>query len=192
MMQSSFQGLPLLLDIFTRTQQHATNDPPVPEVLPEIQLPKRWYDFEKTLSEFKKEYLSIRYSIYKENISLKSRSRDIQELDNIKNSTESPDLRTRLESLLEDYDKVGDMEKKKENILNMKANFLAMEKVLKDTNASEFEKFRCFVCMEKYVDTFLDPCGHVLCEECLVKSNSANCPGCRAHVQSARKIFTLN
>lgn len=191
MMQSSFQGLPLLLDIFTRTQ-HATNNPPEPEVLPEIQLPKRWYDFEKTLSEFKKEYLSLRHSIYKENFLLKSKSRDIQDIDNIKNYTESLELRKRLESLLEDYDKVEAMEKKKENLLSMKANMLAMEKVLKDTNASEFEKFRCFVCMEKYVDTFLDPCGHVLCEECFVKSNSVNCPGCRAHVQTARKIFTLN
>lgn len=186
-MPTSFQGLPFLLDML------AQQAPPTeaPEVLPEVQLPQKWSDFEQELNKYKKEYNSLRITIYKKNMALNKKSRDINEIQKLIDNSIDTELKTRLVSLLEDYDQTANLEKKKEEILQMKAKLLAMEKVLKDTNSIEHEKFKCFVCMDKYVDTFLDPCGHVLCASCFTRANSLSCPGCRAQVQSARKIFIL-
>lgn len=57
-------------------------------------------------------------------------------------------------------------------------------------------QFLCFVCLENSVDTFLDPCGHVICESCWRRSTmtgrSFACPGCRTIVKEPKKMFMLS
>lgn len=68
----------------------------------------------------------------------------------------------------------------------------AMKKVLTNTNLERYAKFTCFVCMDRLVDLCYDPCGHVICETCFVRTRVKTvCPGCRTPVQTARKIYSM-
>ena len=78
-----------------------------------------------------------------------------------------------------------------EELASLKGTAHAMRLALVNTNPEQALKFQCFVCMDKEIDTFLDPCGHVICTGCWRRHNSASCPGCRTQV-TAKKIFTLS
>ena len=52
----------------------------------------------------------------------------------------------------------------------------------------------CSLCLQKPVDTFLNPCGHTGCEDCIKKlqsygSDNYNCHICRKPINSFQKIY---
>jgi hypothetical protein len=54
----------------------------------------------------------------------------------------------------------------------------------------------CSLCMTNPLDSFLDPCGHTGCKECLVRSIQAsnvnlNCVYCRKEIRSIRSLYIL-
>lgn len=64
---------------------------------------------------------------------------------------------------------------------NTVAQYLKCFRTLK-----EVDKFLCFVCLEATCDSYLDPCGHVVCGPCSMKL-IGKCPFCRCHI-SPKKI----
>jgi hypothetical protein len=56
-------------------------------------------------------------------------------------------------------------------------------------DADVMSAYMCFVCLERPVDVFIDPCGHVICEQCSVRSALHVCPFCRGSVRQYRKMF---
>jgi hypothetical protein len=50
----------------------------------------------------------------------------------------------------------------------------------------------CPICMNNDVDTFLDPCGHTICHECISNkfcNSSKFCYMCRTHVRGIRRLY---
>jgi len=50
----------------------------------------------------------------------------------------------------------------------------------------------CSLCLQKPVDTFLDPCGHTACSGCIEKVHDefhSNCFICRTKIARSRKIY---
>jgi hypothetical protein len=56
----------------------------------------------------------------------------------------------------------------------------------KDADISN--KYMCFVCIERSINIFLDPCGHTLCDECAGKITS-RCPMCRQALVKKGRLF---
>jgi hypothetical protein len=56
-------------------------------------------------------------------------------------------------------------------------------------DADVMSSYMCFVCLERPVTEFIDPCGHVICEECSRRSALHVCPFCRGSVRQFRKMF---
>jgi len=56
-------------------------------------------------------------------------------------------------------------------------------------DADVMSAYMCFVCLERPVTEFIDPCGHVICEECSKRSALHVCPFCRGSVRQFRKMF---
>lgn len=52
----------------------------------------------------------------------------------------------------------------------------------------EIEKFKCSVCLEAMCDTFLDPCGHTVCQECATRVDK-KCPYCRGTIFKAKRMI---
>jgi predicted O-linked N-acetylglucosamine transferase (SPINDLY family) len=57
------------------------------------------------------------------------------------------------------------------------------------TEADIMSKYMCFVCLERPVDTFIDPCGHVICQTCSSRSSLHVCPFCRGSVRQFRTMY---
>ena len=108
-----------------------------------------------------------------------------------------PDLKESLSKTVREFEENNPLEEIRESIAYQKAVCRAKGEALENTNAEQQSRFQCFVCMERYIDKFLDPCGHVICDQCWARTtttptNGDKCPGCRAPVRRARKIFTMN
>jgi hypothetical protein len=50
------------------------------------------------------------------------------------------------------------------------------------------EKYMCFTCLERSVEMFLDPCGHVSCTQCQPRFGTS-CPFCRVAVTPKRMFL---
>jgi chromosome segregation ATPase len=54
--------------------------------------------------------------------------------------------------------------------------------------ADNANKYMCFVCLERSINVFIDPCGHTLCDECAGKITS-RCPMCREAIVRKGRLF---
>lgn len=55
-------------------------------------------------------------------------------------------------------------------------------------DADLLNKYMCFVCIERSINVFINPCGHTLCDECAAKVSS-KCPMCRGSIQTKNRLF---
>lgn len=95
-----------------------------------------------------------------------------------------------LREVVEQFDRdeciTEDAEKLKEKTIKM----LSLRNVFslcKDVDV--MSNYMCFVCLERPVTEFIDPCGHVICDQCSVRSALHVCPFCRGSVRQFRKMF---
>jgi hypothetical protein len=159
----------------------------------EVELSDDWKEFEEVLGAKKNEYISMKHGVAALYAELGLKTRQLETLQKLEAKLEgSDDLKAKMADMIYSFEKEQDIPAIKQNIAALSGKVQAVEKVLLNTNAVNYGKFQCFVCMERYVDLFLDPCGHMMCELCWMRTNSNNCPGCRTVVKTPKKIFTLN
>jgi rubrerythrin len=159
----------------------------------EVELSDDWKEFETVLGDKKKEYVSMKHEVAALYAELALKSQQLETLQKLQEKLEgSDDLKAKMDDMIYSFKTEQDIPAIKQNIAALLGKVQAVEKVLTNTNAVNYAKFQCFVCMERYVDVFLDPCGHMMCGTCWLLTNSKNCPGCRTVVKSPKKIFTLN
>ena len=95
-----------------------------------------------------------------------------------------------LREVVEQFDRdeciTEDAEKLKEKTIEM-LSIRNVFSLCKD--ADVMSNYMCFVCLERPVTEFIDPCGHVICEQCSKRSALHVCPFCRGSVRQYRKMF---
>lgn len=169
--------------------------PPEPEPVSPIpwELSADWIEFEKTLGNFKKEYVKTRMDLVSKLAELNQKREEINTIKIMVESVRTQGLKDRLVAMLEDAedDEITVNLEHDCGVLTGKCD--AMNKVLNKTDAERYAKFTCFVCMDRLVDLFFDPCGHVLCEACWAQTrDKSQCPGCRTPNVIPKRIFTLS
>ena len=95
-----------------------------------------------------------------------------------------------LREVVEQFDRdeciTEDAEKLKEKTIEM----LSLRNVFSlCKDADVMSSYMCFVCLERPVTEFIDPCGHVICSQCSTRSALHVCPFCRGSVRQYRKMF---
>ena len=161
----------------------------VPTVAPiPVDLDVSWTEFEKELGTYKMKYANAQVDANLLHYQLTSKQSDLNILEVASKVLKSSDLKANLAEVIGNYD-VGDLAREYAEALGRVG---AMKNILMDTNAERYARFTCFVCMDNFVDSLLDPCNHVICEDCWHRSRSTTCPGCRTEVREVRKIFTLS
>lgn len=161
---------------------------PVPCVLDE-----NWEALNKTLSNFKREYAKVRVDLSTRLAEYNQKKEEVNIIKMLLENVTSPDLKERLDTMIDDYEHEQDLEKLEKECGELAGRSQAMKKVLQETDAERYGKFTCFVCMDRLVDLFIDPCGHVICEPCWSRTqNKATCPGCRSRLIGTKRIFTLS
>jgi hypothetical protein len=161
---------------------------PIPCVLDE-----NWEALDKTLTNFKREYSKVRTDLYSKLAELTEKKEEVNVLRMMFENVASDGLKERLVTMIDDYENEQDLEVLKRECAELTGRSQAMKKVLQETDAERYAKFTCFVCMDRLVDLFIEPCGHVICEPCWARTqNKVTCPGCRTRLIGAKRIFTLS
>jgi hypothetical protein len=168
--------------------------PPAPPLEPiPCELSEKWKNFEKELGEYKLELATERHHLAMAKAELSIKREDILHLRSVIDGLGDTGLKDRLEEVVQEHEEKVGIETLTQHCRELMGQVTEMERVLKDTHAERYASFICFVCMERPVDLFLDPCGHVMCGSCWVRTlNKRECPGCRGALRDAKKIFTLS
>jgi hypothetical protein len=172
---------------------------PIPQDRPSVEvetipceLDESWKAFEKELGNFK-----LKFNIVKRDLGVKT-----NELNAIYQSThmakiladkiESDDLKAKILSIIDSYESDEGLHTLTQQCGKLKGQFEEMSKVLKNTDAERYAKYTCFICMERDIDLFFDPCGHVVCDQCWLNTrDKRHCPGCRGVLSGVKKIFNM-
>ena len=135
--------------LFDSHADHVTPD--------EVELPDDWKEFEAVLGDRKKEYISMKHQVAALYAELALKTRQLESLQKLQEKLEgSDDLKAKMSDMIYSFETEQDIPAIKQNIAALSGKVQAVEKVLFNTNAVQYAKFQCFVCMERYVDLFLD------------------------------------
>mgnify|MGYP003654746627 CR=1 FL=1 len=106
-------------------------------------------------------------------------------------STSTQDTYTpKLLEILQECNDSHNIEEIKKKIINSTSKVLKCKKELSITNECGVgNNYICFICLDRGVDTMINPCGHVACSRCVEMSKFDLCPFCRTNVQSTKKFF---
>jgi hypothetical protein len=163
-----------------------------PDTIP-CELGQDWIEFEKTLGNFKAKYAEAQFNLVENLYELAGKNEEINTLKMVHENVTSPALKAKLAEMIEQQVSEEGIVALTQQCGENKGKVAAMKKVLKDTNSERYARFTCFVCMDRHIDLFFDPCGHVICEPCWVRTvNKRDCPGCRTRLNGARKIYTMS
>ncbi|BAT22378.1 hypothetical protein [Yellowstone lake phycodnavirus 2] len=159
--------------------------------IPEVELPEDWKKFQESLQAFQKEYMQTARCVRETEQSLVGKKKKLETLKKLTDTFDDGPYKEEATQLVSKFEQEEDIGGEEEELASLKGTAHAMRLALVNTNPEQALKFQCFVCMDKEIDSFLDPCGHVICTGCWRRNNSAACPGCRTQV-TAKKIFTLS
>lgn len=163
---------------------------PPPITPAEVTLPDEWYEFEKTLARFKEEYVRTHADCVAMSNEYVQKLTDIKKL-NLAISQSDPELAEGVLDAIQKYKETIGLDSLKDEISLLTGKSRAMESILINTNARQYSKFTCPVCMDKLSDVCIDPCGHIMCTGCLQRMNEPRCPACRVEIQKTLRMFPL-
>jgi hypothetical protein len=167
------------------------SDEPAVEPVP-CELDAEWTEFEKVLANFKTKFSLAKTEANVKIHLLREKREELNVLRMMLDNVTSQSLKETLEEVIDKHETEEGIDALSQQCGEALGKVEAMKKVLMDTGAERYAKFTCFVCMDRLVDLFIDPCGHVMCERCWAATRDKSaCPGCRQHVHAARKIFNL-
>ena len=157
------------------------------------ELDEEWKNFENDLGNFKTKFVKARAEYTKTHAKLRAHNEELNVMKMMIDNVSSQGLKDKLTELIDNHESEEGAPALTQQCSELAGRVEAMKKVLMDTNSERYGKFTCFVCMDRLVDLFIDPCGHVICERCWVRTpNKDQCPGCRAPPHAVRKIYTMN
>ena len=83
-------------------------------------------------------------------------------------------------------EKLDELKKELQNSQEIIRKFYKISSIAKDLSMNN--EYFCFICLERGIDTMIEPCGHVICESCS-KGAIQQCPFCRANISSFKRLL---
>ena len=150
------------------------------------------HELTETIENLKKDYLDIVSEVLVGYMNLHSKKEKASNMLCILDKFGNKDVKyvEMLKDVIEQFDRdeciTEDAEKLKEKTKKM----LSLRNVFSlCKDADVMSSYMCFVCLERPVTEFIDPCGHVICDHCSTRSALQVCPFCRGSVRQYRKMF---
>jgi hypothetical protein len=156
---------------------------------PDVTLPEDWVEFEETLGRYKQQYTEKLTMFRLKEAEIVRMTGDISILQNATTVVHTQELKDDVSQVVQVFKDTCGYETLRNELSELNGEIKAMEQVLMNTNARKYTQFTCSICMERMVNTFLDPCGHLACEACLGRTRSMACPMCRTTVVAFKKMY---
>jgi len=172
------------------------HDPEVPLNPIPCELPAEWKEFEESMSGFKTEYAKKRRELSMKLAELDEKTKDVKLLRQVAgDGLSNMGLKSMIDSLVDKYESDEGTSALTLQCREIMGRVNEMKRVLINTGADRYAEFTCFICTERLIELFIDPCGHVICAPCWARCRGphgdAACPGCRSQVRNVKKIYTL-
>jgi hypothetical protein len=157
------------------------NDKPIPK-----------HELFDTIDSLKKDYLDVVSEVLTGYLNMHAKKEKASLMLSVLDKLGNKDVKYvgMLSEVVEQFDRdeciTEDAEKLKEKTIEM-LSIRNVFSLCKD--ADVMSNYMCFVCLERPVTEFIDPCGHVICEQCSKRSALHVCPFCRGSVRQYRKMF---
>jgi len=157
------------------------NDKPIPK-----------HELFDSIDSLKKEYLDVVSEVLTGYLNMHAKKEKASLMLSVLDKLGNKDVKYvgMLSEVVEQFDRderiTEDAEKLKEKTIEM-LSIRNVFSLCKD--ADVMSNYMCFVCLERPVTEFIDPCGHVICEQCSKRSALHVCPFCRGSVRQYRKMF---
>ena len=157
------------------------NDKPIPK-----------HELFDSIDSLKKEYLDVVAEVLTGYMNMHAKKEKASLMLSVLDKLGNKDVKyvELLREVVEQFDRdeciTEDAEKLKEKTIEM-LSIRNVFSLCKD--ADVMSNYMCFVCLERPVTEFIDPCGHVICEHCSKRSSLHVCPFCRGSVRQYRKMF---
>ena len=165
----------------------------------ELEVPVIPCELDDTWKQFEQELGNFKLKLKKAKTELAARSAQLNEIDKrthlskfIVENVSTEDLKAKLVEVIDNYEKEEGLPDLIQQCGELKGKIEAMKSVLLHTNSERYARFTCCICLDRLVDLFIDPCGHVVCESCWINTrDKRHCPGCRGNIAGAKKIFNM-
>ena len=138
------------------------------------ELDEKWINFETELGRFKDEFAQARVDMARLTYDLNRKKEEVNILKMMIENINSQGLKDKLDDMIYKYESEEGIVALTQQCREATGKVDAMQKVLMDTNADRYAKFTCFVCMDRLVDLFIEPCGHVICERCWMRTQKVH------------------
>lgn len=153
-------------------------------------------EFLKDVTDFHTKYNSLKGEIIIAENDFAEISETYEKLVKMISTLKNDNSESKMNELIEQYKIDFKYDEKKANLEKLRETRALMTKVQAKLKWKPPTSFKCFMCLENVVDTFLDPCGHAACAKCWEKHVHSRpsvhkCPGCRSTVNNARRIYFL-
>jgi hypothetical protein len=150
------------------------------------------HDLMETMENLKKDYLDLVPEVLIGYMNLDSKKEKATYMLSIIDKFGNKDVKyvEMLSQLVEQFDKDEGITESAEELKEKTTKMLSMRNVFSlCKDADVMSAYMCFVCLERPVNMFIDPCGHVICDHCSARSALHVCPFCRGTVHQYRKMF---
>lgn len=146
----------------------------------------------ETMDNLKKDYLDLVPEVLIGHMNIHSKKEKASLMLSIIDKFGNKDVKyvEMLTQLVEQFDKDEGISAMAEELKEKTTKMLSMRNVFSlCKDADVMSAYMCFLCLERPVNMFIDPCGHVICEQCSTRSALHVCPFCRGSVRQYRKMF---
>lgn len=150
------------------------------------------HELAETLENLKKDYIELVPEVLTGHMNLHSKKEKASHILSIIDKLGNKDLKyvEMITKLVEQFDQdekvselAAELKEKTDKMLSIRNVF----SLCKDVDV--MSGYMCFVCLERPVTIFIDPCGHVICEQCSTRSALHVCPYCRGSIFRYKKMF---
>jgi hypothetical protein len=145
-----------------------------------------------TMESLKKEYLDVVPEVLIGYMNLHEKKEKASHMLSVMDKLGNKDVKyvEILSQLIEQFDKDEGISVLAEELKEKTTKMISMRNVFSlCKDADIMSNYMCFVCLERPVTEFIDPCGHVICDQCSKRSALHVCPFCRGSVRQFKKMF---
>lgn len=178
----------ILLDIHSKLLMLRNID--LPTTYDPGSLPEDLHQAEATMKELKAMYVETVNQLIRVNKEHEEKRKKIDRMADILNLMEGDAIRYKesLQVVLDQFSEDERLVELKQEYEETVERFRALRHVINFVASDDMNRYMCFTCLDRSIDSVLVPCGHVGCSICTSRFTTT-CPYCRSEVSQVVKLY---
>lgn len=144
----------------------------------------------KDLSDFRKQAREVTFRYNMVSATMTGLNAELLNIDTIKSYLPETGWAEKVDELKKEYMRLIKYDEKSEELKQLKEQRDKITTIATEFKLETSQSGMCCLCYDKPISVFLDPCGHVCCDDCFRNIRGIVCPCCRGNF-TKKKIYLL-